>query len=628
MRRFIAILLPVLWTSGICAQGQDATLDIGTVELPGHIKVQEVQVHCADLLLAQPASCAHGSFSARLPGFGKIAGSLQGRFDDAANWQARIAVTRRGIELAGLQKLAAAFSVAAPGTASGKADVVLNAALSPAGTEATLELDSAALNYSEASGRYAAEKLAAHVVLRWSSASRHWNLALDARGGQIYIEPVFLDFAALPLRAEIAARQTADGWQLERLQAQQGKAGTLLASGQLGRDFKPRTLDVSIDAADLAPMVASDLLPFLIGTRLDGLSAGGGARLRIGLRESKPAMLSAVLDEVTLDAAKLGLSVRGVSGALNWAQTNAAPSTLRWRAGAAVKVPFDSSQIAFRAQGRDFELLSPWRQPLLDGALKVQRLALHGLGSNQLSADFSGALEPIQLSRLCKALGWPEFGGTLGGSLPGLSLRDDVWSVSGALEAQAFDGSIRLDQLRAIEPFGVLPRVTANIQMRRLDLERLTSVFTFGRITGRLDGDVSGLRLLAWKPVAFDGRIYSTPGDDTRRRISQRAIDSISSIGGGPTGLLSRGFMSFFEDFAYDRIGIRCVLRDNRCQMDGIAPADVKDGQQGYYLVKGRLLPRIDVVGYAHTVSWDTLLQQIKAAQASGGPQSQPPSPP
>jgi hypothetical protein len=158
------------------------------------------------------------------------------------------------------------------------------------------------------------------------------------------------------------------------------------------------------------------------------------------------------------------------------------------------------------------------------------------------------------------------------------------------------------------------------VEVRRLDLERVTRAFSFGRITGRLDGDVRGLSLLAWSPVAFDARLYSTPGYDGARRISQRAIDSLSRIGGAPVGALSRGFLGLFDDFAYDRVGIGCVLRDGVCEMDGVEPAKSEGGVAGYYLVKGRLLPRIDVIGYARRVSWDSLVAQLQAAQASDGP--------
>ena len=381
--------------------------------------------------------------------------------------------------------------------------------------------------------------------------------------------------------------------------------------------------ELAFDAPALAPLFATDVQPFLIGTPLDGLLAQGAARGSVSLRGGSPTALAAEFSGVALSAGRLGLSVDDLSGQVHWAGAGAKPSSLQWSAGSIGRIPLGPSAVSFRAQGRDLELLAPWRQPLLEGAVHVQRLALSKVGLPQLDADFRAVLEPIDLAALCRALDWPVFGGTLGGQLPGLRVQNEVWSIDGALEAQVFDGTVRLENLRAIEPFGVLPRVAADAHMRRLDLETLTGTFSFGRITGRLDGDVEGLRLLEWKPVAFDARFHSTPGDHSRRRISQRAIDNISAIGGGPTGLLSRGFLSIFKDFSYDRMGISCVLRDGRCRMDGIEPAPPHDGQAGYYLVKGRLLPRIDVVGYTREVSWDTLVQQVQAALASGGPQTQ-----
>ena len=230
-----------------------------------------------------------------------------------------------------------------------------------------------------------------------------------------------------------------------------------------------------------------------------------------------------------------------------------------------------------------------------------------------MSAALDADIEPIELARLCRAFGWPEFSGTLSGRIPGVKLENDLLSLDGALTAQAFDGDIRIGDLRVIQPFGVLPRVAADIRLRNLDLQQVTSAFSFGRIEGRLNGDVSGLRLLGWRPVAMDTRLYTPPDDRSRHRISQRAIDSISRAGGGPAGLLQRTALRVFDDFAYDRIAWSCRLDNGICIMDGLEPA--KNG--GYVLVKGRLLPRIDVVGFSRRVGWDTFLAQLKAAMAA-----------
>jgi hypothetical protein len=121
----------------------------------------------------------------------------------------------------------------------------------------------------------------------------------------------------------------------------------------------------------------------------------------------------------------------------------------------------------------------------------------------------------------------------------------------------------------------------------------------------------------AWKPVAFDAAFSTPPDDDSRHRISQRAVDNISNLGGaGMAGAVSRSFLRFLEDFPYQRLGIRCRLANGVCHMGGVAPA-----QSGYYLVQGRWLPpRLDVIGYASEVDWSSLLDRLKGITAGAAP--------
>ena len=44
------------------------------------------------------------------------------------------------------------------------------------------------------------------------------------------------------------------------------------------------------------------------------------------------------------------------------------------------------------------------------------------------------------------------------------------------------------------------------------------------------------------------------------------------------------------------------------------------DAENGYYIVQGSGLPRIDVVGFARRVDWHTLLRQIRAVRDERGP--------
>jgi hypothetical protein len=54
--------------------------------------------------------------------------------------------------------------------------------------------------------------------------------------------------------------------------------------------------------------------------------------------------------------------------------------------------------------------------------------------------------------------------------------------------------------------------------------------------------------------------------------------------------------------------------------MSGAGPAGESEFGQGYYIVKGSGLPRIDVVGYRHQVSWDALVDQLINIMESGAP--------
>jgi len=153
------------------------------------------------------------------------------------------------------------------------------------------------------------------------------------------------------------------------------------------------------------------------------------------------------------------------------------------------------------------------------------------------------------------------------------------------------------------------------VSAHHLDLDLLTHTFPIGSITGRVDLDLRGLELFDWSPVAFDAKIFTSPGDRSRHRISQRAITSIAGVSGGGGTVaqaLGTGFLRFFDTFHYDRLGLACQLRNDVCLMSGIEPTGT-----GYYIVKGGGLPRIDIIGNAGRVDWPTLVAQLEAGMHS-----------
>ena len=93
-------------------------------------------------------------------------------------------------------------------------------------------------------------------------------------------------------------------------------------------------------------------------------------------------------------------------------------------------------------------------------------------------------------------------------------------------------------------------------------------------------------------------------------------MDNISNLGGaGLSGSLARSFLGFFEEFGYRRIGIGCRLKQGQCNMVGAG-----DAEQGYYLVEGSGIPRIDIIGFNRTADWESLVNQLKQITESAPP--------
>ncbi|MFN2334573.1 MAG: hypothetical protein ABR550_09145, partial [Wenzhouxiangellaceae bacterium] len=131
----------------------------------------------------------------------------------------------------------------------------------------------------------------------------------------------------------------------------------------------------------------------------------------------------------------------------------------------------------------------------------------------------------------------------------------------------------RIEQMSVERPFGSLPALSSRIEFDRLDLMLVTGAFEFGAMSGLLSGYIHDLRLLDWQPVAFDAWFETLTGKGDRR-ISQKAVNSLSNLSGGG-GALSGTVLRWFEDFPYRKAGIGCRLANNVCRMRGLEAAVV-----------------------------------------------------
>ena len=379
-----------------------------------------------------------------------------------------------------------------------------------------------------------------------------------------------------------------------------------LASGDLLQSMQLDVVEGSFPA-----LYETYLQPWLIDTVLSTLDTAGRVGGQLQVHDGSLGALQLELQEVTLQDRQQRFGLAQASGRVNWSGSgDVQRSELSWDSGSVYRVALGPARITVESGDRSVRLLEAARIPVLDGQLQVDAFDLDYGAGTALNWHVDGVLTPVSMTELSRALGWPEFAGKLSGVIPSVRYQDGDLAVGGILLVRVFDGEVTLRNVRLEQPLGLVPRLQLDARASNIDLELLTRAFSFGRIEGRLEGRIDGLEMESWRPVAFDA-VFATPEDDrSRHRISQKAVDNISSIGGGGVGgALSRGFLRFLEDFPYDRLGIRCRLENGVCAMGGVAPA-----ANGYYLVKGRFIPpRLDVVGYADRVDWHSLIAQIMA---------------
>jgi hypothetical protein len=534
-----------------------------------------------------------------------------------SGWSADIDST--GLQPAALLKELQAAGIALPPlTLDGTLD--LNASLRGKATGLTVAdfvAQVRAGNFTDESGRYAGENLHASVKGSARHRSYGWDVQSDltVKQGAVYIDPVYVEAGSEPIVADAAIswRPRQRRLDLHSFNYHHPSSVDLTGQGQvdLSAGQPVRQLQLEIHKATFPVVYENYLKPWVEGTLAGNLETAGGLQGRLQIENGAFVRASADLRDMTLRERDGLFGFDKLSGDLDWSASESPEySTLGWESGHVYRVGLGQSRLELESTGNAVRLVKPVRIPVLDGALDIESFSLDYPADKPMRWDVDGILTPVSMKQLTLALKWPEFGGKLSGVIPSVMYDNGELSVGGVLLVRVFDGVVTLRDLRLNEPFGLVPRLQVNARADNIDLEPLTGTFSFGRIEGRLDGRVDGLRLESWRPVAFDAEFLTPAGDKSRHRISQKAVDNISNIGGaGMGGALSRSFLRFLEDFPYDRLGIRCRLQNGVCDMGGVEAVG-----NGYYLVKGTFLPpRLDVVGYANRVDWDTLVAQIIA---------------
>lgn len=599
----------------------------------GYLTLTHPWVQGGDLTLAFGWQSGSGRLSLDLKGLVLAGGRWQfTATGTGGDWQAK--VRGKGVDLARLRTLLRGRVDLTGWELAGRIDLRLEAKLD-AGEMRRVDWELTLSNgsFADAAGVYLGEGLAARA-----RGGTNWNakgnlagsLDLTLSDGALLTPFVYLEPGANPLRLHTGFALDAAGKRLDLRRLEYRHPPILALDADVGVDLEPfrlRELHLNTDEVPLAGVYLQYFQPLLSGTLLESVDWRGSVRLVVGQSPQMPMRLDLDLHDVGIQDAPdptlyPGLAPRfaltGVGGRVSWTESGQPRTTrLSWNSGNLLgTLDVGAATLQGQLHSREFRLTQPLELPVLDGQLLVDRLEVGVPQGTAPQLDFDGILTPMSMETISNAFGWPPLAGSVSGVIPGLSLRDGRVKVAGNLLVRIFDGDILISGLSLSDLFGALPALRADVEVNGLDLETLTRTFSFGKITGRLDGRVDELYLEDWRPVAFDAQFQTPAKDKSPHTINQRAVDNISNLGGaGIGGSLSRTFLGMFEAFRYKRLGISCRLKDGVCHMGGVAPA-----LQGYYLVVGSGIPQINIVGFNTQTDWDRLVGQLQQISASGSP--------
>ncbi|TNJ34937.1 hypothetical protein [Arenimonas terrae] len=504
------------------------------------------------------------------------------------------------------------------GQLSGQIDV---AAPADGPFQVTTDLRLSGLGLETPDGWLAAAGLGGRLRLDYTErgADARVSTIFDARGGEFLAQGLYALLPDSPVTVQVEAERRGDApWRLPRFAWTDGQVLRAEGQARLDAEASVQQLDLALTLGDLAVARDRYLSGFLAPAGFGDLVLSGRADARLQLRDGELQAMALDLDGVNAVDPRQRFILAGLQGGLRWTgAAQAVASQLRWTSGALYGIGVGPARFDLDSSDGELRLREPAALAMLEGQARLDQFRWQAPRAGKGTRFQIGAtLTDLDLGSLSQRLGWPPFTGSLGGRIPSARYEGGVLTLDGGLAMQVFGGSVSLSELVMERPFGIAPTLSADIAIEDIDMEPMTAAFGFGAITGRLDGRIANLRMVDWSPVAFDARLLTDPAWKGKRRISQRAVEDISKVGGaGLVAGLQTQVLKLFDDFGYARIGLGCRLRDNVCAMEGVSSAG-----DGYTIVEGSGLPRIQVVGFRRRVDWPTLVDRLEAATAGQAP--------
>ncbi|MEM7401542.1 MAG: hypothetical protein AAF304_06295 [Pseudomonadota bacterium] len=458
------------------------------------------------------------------------------------------------------------------------------------------------------------EDVATKLIFSSSRHDNRWRTQLDSttHGGELYLDPIFIDAneSAKDLYGEFDWQIGSNQVKLIDLQIEDPHSMHVILSTEIdfSRKIAVAPMQVKVSYALFPNVYYHYIQPFLFDTNAADLATKGSLSGEVVVNDLRISQADLELNHLSLVDNQNRFSLVNLNGSVGWGSQYANKNySFGFGMADLYKIRLGKSKLDFINQDDALMLTNRVSVPLLDGSINIESFQVHQPGKADQKAIIDISLTPVSMPKLSTSLGWPEMNGNLAGYAPNVIYKKGDIEIGGALLVRGFGGTTTIHNLYAEDIFSITPKLSADVKLTNLDLKSLTETFSFGEITGRLNGRIDDMQFVSWAPVQFDAWFGTPENDKSRHRISQTAVDNLTQVGNGAPNVLSKSFLKFFDSFGYDKLGLGCTLKNNTCKMRGV------DGSgNGFYIVKGKGIPRIDIVGFTDEVSWPVLTARLK----------------
>lgn len=472
-------------------------------------------------------------------------------------------------------------------------------------------------------------------TLKVKEGSAQVRGSLAAEKGELLLGRFYFDLGGEHLKATLDGGFDFNTGRLRiaKLQAGLKNLIALQLKGSM-RGAAPSTdsqIDLTLPETDLAPIFNQFVKapyrnekPFLDDLRPSGRVS---ANLRLRMEKGRRALTGFCrLKGGGLDTEREDLRLRGVDLSLpirlQEAETTGIPEPLRGRiAVESLQLPLlpaQSVNLPLLAFPNRLSSPSPVAIRGLGGRIQLGPSTLSALNSGSPRLRTSLTVRSIDLGRILSPFWGRPVSSEVNGRLDPVLVETGALVAKGKLKADIFGGEASVENIRLSRLGAQWPDIRLDARISDLNLEDLTKETPFGKIEGVLRGEINGLEIAYGQPQRFDLLLETVKKKGTEQKISLKAVDNISRLGGGgsPFVGLAGAFASLFKSFPYEKIGVAAHLENDLFTVNGTIKEDGRE-----YLVKRAAFSGVNVINQNpdNRISFKDMVNRLKRVASDGG---------